>query len=386
MKSWRKQQIGDVLGRVREDVQVDDLVTYSRITIRMAGKGVTLRDRVIGSEIGTKRQFIARTGQFVLSKIDARNGAFGVLPEECDNAIVTGNFWVFDFDHTRLDSRFFNYLSKSPEFVAACVAASDGTTNRRYLQEDAFLQMEVPVPDLAEQQAIVARLDALAEKTREIEAHLDAAERDAEHLLALRFRDVIADAPMRPMAEVAPRVRREQSIDLDRSYPELGIRSFGKGTFHKPPLSGSEVGTKRLYLIEPGDLLFSNVFAWEGAIAIAQQTDAGRFGSHRFITCRANPELASAEFLRYYFLTDEGMLKIGEASPGGAGRNRTLGLEKLMAIEVPRPRLAVQQTFNRLQAEVSALKIKHASIRQANAALIPATLERIYSSEAPTRA
>lgn len=379
MKSWRKLRIGDVLVRVKDDVQVDDFVTYSRITIRMAGKGVALRDRVIGSEIGTKRQFIARAGQFVLSKIDARNGAFGVLPEECDNAIVTGNFWVFDVDHTRLDSRFFNYLSKSPEFVAACVAASDGTTNRRYLQEDAFLHMEVPVPDLPEQQAIVARLDALAEKTREVEAHLDAVERDAEHLLALRFRDVIADAPLRPMAEVAPLVRREVSINLDESYPELGIRSFGKGTFHKPPLSGSEVGTKRLYRIEPGDLLFSNVFAWEGAIAIAQPADAGRFGSHRFITCRAVPGVVSAKFLLYYFLTEDGMLKIGEASPGGAGRNRTLGLEKLMAIQVPVPPLAAQQTFDRLQAEVAALKAKHAAIRQANAALLPATLERIFT-------
>ena len=368
MKNWRRLKIGDVLGRVKDDVQVDDFVTYSRITIRMAGKGVALRDRVIGSEIGTKRQFIARTGQFVLSKIDARNGAFGVLPEECDNAIVTGNFWVFDVDHTRLDSRFFNYLSKSPDFVAACVAASDGTTNRRYLQEDAFLQMAVPVPELTEQQAIVARLDALAEKTRQVEEHLDSVERDAEHLLALRFRDAIADASLRPMAEVAPLVQREQSIDLKGSYPELGIRSFGKGTFHKPPLSGSEVGTKRLYRIEPGDLLFSNVFAWEGAIAIAQPEDAGRFGSHRFITCNANPELTTAEFLRYYFLTDEGLLKIGDASPGGAGRNRTLGLEKLMAIEVPMPSLAVQHIFDRLQAEIVALKTKHSAIRQANAA------------------
>jgi type I restriction enzyme S subunit len=379
MKRWRKLKIGDVLGRVKDDVQVDDFTTYSRVTIRMAGKGVALRDRVVGSEIGTKRQFIARAGQFILSKIDARNGAFGVLPEECDNAIVTGNFWVFDVDHARLDSGFFNYLSKSPEFVVACVAASDGTTNRRYLQEDAFLRMSVPVPDLTEQQNIVARLDALAEKTREVEAHLDAVERDAEHLLALRFRDVIADAPLRLMAEVAPLVRREQSIALDGSYPELGIRSFGKGTFHKPPLTGSEVGTKRLYRIEPGDLLFSNVFAWEGAIAIAKPTDAGRFGSHRFITCQANPELTTAEFLRYYFLTDEGMLRIGEASPGGAGRNRTLGLEKLMAIEVPMPPLAVQQTFNCLYVEIGTLKVKHAAIRHANAALIPATLERVFA-------
>ena len=379
MKAWPKRKIGELLTRVKDDVQINDFTTYGRITIRMAGKGVTLRDRVVGSEIGTKRQFIARTGQFVLSKIDARNGAFGVLPDDCDNAIVTGNFWVFDVDHSQLDSRFFNYLSKSPEFVAACVAASDGTTNRRYLQEDAFLDMMVPTPDLTAQQALVARLDALAEKVRQLEAHLDAVERDAEHLLALRFRDAIADAPLRPMAEVAPLVRREQSIDLNGSYPELGIRSFGKGTFHKPPLSGGDVGTKRLYRIEPSDLLFSNVFAWEGAIAIAQPEDAGRFGSHRFITCQANPELTTVAFLRYYFLTDEGMLKIGEASRGGAGRNRTLGLEKLMAIDVPMPSLAVQQTFDRLQDEIAALKAKHTGIREANAALLPATLERVFT-------
>lgn len=380
MKAWLKRKIGDVLTRVKDDIQIDDFTTYSRITIRMAGKGVTLRDRVIGSEIGTKRQFIARTGQFVLSKIDARNGAFGVLPDDCDNAIVTGNFWVFDVDHSQLDSQFFNYLSKSPDFVTACVAASDGTTNRRYLQEDAFLDMVVPMPDLGIQKALVARLDELAEKTRRLEEHLNSVERDAEHLLALRFRDAISGASLRTMAEVAPLVRREQSIDLNGSYPELGIRSFGKGTFHKPPLSGGDVGTKRLYRIEPGDLLFSNVFAWEGAIAIAQPDDAGRFGSHRFITCQANAQLTSAEFLRYYFLTDDGMLKIGEASPGGAGRNRTLGLEKLMAIEVSTPSLAVQQTFNRLQAEIADLKAKHTAIRVANAALLPATLERVFNT------
>lgn len=121
------------------------------------------------------------------------------------------------------------------------------------------------------------------------------------------------------------------------------------------------------------------MFAWEGAIAIARPEDAGRYGSHRFITCQADPELTTAEFLRYYFLTEEGLLKIREASPGGAGRNRTLGLEKLMALEVPTPPLAQQQPFDRLQAEVAALKANHAAIRQANAALLPATLERVFA-------
>lgn len=382
MKGWSKVALGELLRRSDEATVLAPAAEYHEVTIKLWGKGVVSRGKVLGSDVVSVRR-IVRANQLILSKIDARNGAIGLVPPELDGAIVSNDFPSFEFrDLERCDVAFMGWLVRSAPFVELCKAASEGTTNRVRIKEDRFLDQQVGLPPLSEQQAIVARLDALAEKTREVEAHLDAVERDAEHLLALRFRDVIAEVPLLTMAEVAPLVRREQTIDLNGIYPELGIRSFGKGTFHKPPLSGSEVGTKRLYRIEPGDLLFSNVFAWERAIAIAQPTDAGRFGSHRFITCCAVPGLVTAEFLRFYFLTDDGMLKIGEASPGGAGRNRTLGLEKLMAIEVPVPPLAAQQTFDRLQSDVAALKAKHAAVRQANAALIPATLERIFSTEA----
>lgn len=378
MKAWPKVALGELLRRSDESAVIDSAAEYHEVTIKLWGKGVISRGKVSGSDVVSVRR-VVRANQLILSKIDARNGAIGLVPPELDGAIVSNDFPSFEFrDPSRCDAAFMGWLVRSSPFVELCKAASEGTTNRVRIKEDRFLAQQIALPPLAEQQTILARLDALAEKTRQLEAHLEAVERDAEHLLALRFRDAIAYAPLRTMAEVAPLVRREQSIDLNGSYPELGIRSFGKGTFHKPPLSGGDVGSKRLYRIEPGDLLFSNVFAWEGAIAIAQPEDAGRFGSHRFITCQANPELTTAAFLRYYFLTDEGMLKIGEASPGGAGRNRTLGLEKLMAIEVPVPSLAVQQTFDRLQAEIAALKAKHLAIREANAALLPATLERVF--------
>ncbi|MDV7210098.1 restriction endonuclease subunit S [Azotobacter beijerinckii] len=378
MKAWSKVTLGELLRRSNEPAIIDPAAEYHEVTIKLWGKGVLSRGKVRGSDVTTARR-VVRANQLILSKIDARNGAIGLVPPELDGAIVSNDFPSFEFyDPRKCDPAFMGWLVRSAPFVELCKAASEGTTNRVRIKEERFLDQQIELPSLAEQQALVVRLNALAEKTRQVDTHLDAVERDAEHLLALRFRDVIADAPLRPMAEIAPLVRREQSIDLDGSYPELGIRSFGKGAFHKPPLSGSEVGTKRLYRIEPGDLLFSNVFAWEGAIAIAKPEDAGRFGSHRFITCQANPELTSAEFLRYYFLSDEGMLKISEASPGGAGRNRTLGLEKLMAIEVPMPSLATQQAFDRLQTEIASLKTKHAAIRETNTALLPATLERVF--------
>lgn len=380
MKHFPVVALGDVLRQRKDFITIDDTAQYKRCRVQLHARGVVLRDLVSGSDIKTKKQQVCRASEFLVAEIDAKVGGFGLVPDELDGAVVSSHYFLFESNRKVLEPRYLDYYCRTERFRTQVEA--QGSTNYAAIRSADVLAYTLPLPPVLEQQAIVGRLDALAERTREVEAHLDAVERDAEQLMALCFRDVIADAPLRPMGEVAPLVRREQTIDLDGSYPELGIRSFGKGTFHKPPLPGSEVGTKRLYRIEPGDLLFSNVFAWEGAIAIAQPTDAGRFGSHRFITCRASPDLTIAEFLHYYFLTGDGMLKIGEASPGGAGRNRTLGLEKLIAIKVPIPPLAAQHTFDRLQADVAALKAKHAAIRRANAALLPATLERLFAGSA----
>ena len=61
------------------------------------------------------------------------------------------------------------------------------------------------------------------------------------------------------------------------------------------------------------------------------------------------------------------------------GLNWTLGLERLMAIEVLMPPLVTQQTFDGTQAEVGALKAKYTAIHQANAAMLPATLKQVFA-------
>jgi len=164
-------------------------------------------------------------------------------------------------------------------------------------------------------------------------------------------------------------------------YPELGIRSFGKGTFHKEPIPGIGVGSKRLYEIRPGDLVFNNVFAWEGAVAVAQEGDAGRCGSHRFITCIAAAGVATSQFLCFYFLTDEGLERLRSASPGGAGRNRTLGLTALSQIEVPVPPFETQLWFDDLQRRVDALKSLQNESAKETDVLLRSILDKAPSAE-----
>jgi len=381
MNPWPKVALGEVLTQVNRVESVLPEASYPLLGVRLVGKGAFLRETVTGSETSATRLNRVAYGDFIYSRLFAWQGAFGVIDHDLDGCFVSNEFPVFTSDSDRICTSFLRYWFRLPAIwrrVEEDCTGSTPTTRNRY-KEKFFLSLQVPLPTLPEQQAIVSRLDTLADKARQVSKCLNAIERDADRLLSVRFRNSIDDAPMRSMVKVAPLVRREIAIELEGSYPELGIRSFGKGSFHKPPLSGADVGTKRLFSIEPGDLLFSNVFAWEGAIAVAQAEDAGRFGSHRFITCRVEPDITSPEFLRYYFLTDAGLEKIREASPGGAGRNRTLGLEKLMAIQVPIPSPAKQQTFDTLQTKVTALKARHATIRQANDALIPATLERVFN-------
>ncbi|WP_374543710.1 restriction endonuclease subunit S [Sphingorhabdus sp.] len=378
MSRWPSVPLGELLKPSSDRVQLDPDQTYAQVTARLWGKGLALRGLVKGSEIAAAQQNRVSTNQFVISKIDARHGAFGIVPAELDGAVVSNDFPAFDVDPEKALPEYVAWVARTAWFIAICKSASEGSTNRVRLKESRFLAQSIPLPSIAEQQAIVARLNvaAVTVAKRGNAAMLVAAE--VEATLRAAFVRIIADAPRVAMGEIAPLVRRPVVIDLDASYPELGVRSFGKGTFHKPSLPGNEVGTKKLFTVEAGDLLFNIVFAWEGAVAVATEADAGRVGSHRFLTCVPDPDKATSEFLRFWFLGEEGMLALGQASPGGAGRNRTLGIKALEASKVPVPSLDSQLWFDSLQSKARAAKAAQAEATAHLDQLLPAMLNEVF--------
>lgn len=190
-QSWSALTLGSVLVRRKDVVQIDDSDTYKRITIRVKGRGVVLRDEVPGSEIGTKRQFVVESGQFVLSKIDARNGAFGVVPEECDEAIITGNFWAYEVDTTQLDIDLLHHFTQSGDFLEFCIRSSPGATNRRYLQEELFLKQAIRVPSsIAEQQSLASALAVIRAESALHARHLLEQKDDAVKVLESSLHEV----------------------------------------------------------------------------------------------------------------------------------------------------------------------------------------------------
>lgn len=112
--------------------------------------------------------------------------------------------------------------------------------------------------------------------------------------------------PTMRLGEVAPVVRRPVRVNRNARYREIGARSFGKGLFAKPDFDGAATWEKPVR-IERGDLVFSNIKAWEGAIAWATQEHHGCIASHRYITCVPRPDLALPKFLARYLLSSDGL-------------------------------------------------------------------------------
>lgn len=380
--TWPWIPLGKVIHLQVEEVAVDPTETYSTVGVYSFGRGLFDRPPVAGSGSSYKKFFRLQKDQFVLSLLFGWEGALSRVTEEHIGKVVSPYFPTFACAPEKLLVEYLDWFAKMPVVWSALKNQAIGLGDRRRtLKPEHLLNVSIPLPPLDEQRRIVARLDAVAALVEDRQRLLAATDRDLDAILRKAFEKVTDGADMLPMEKVAPLVRRPVDVHPDKRYPELGVRSFGRGTFNKAALEGTAVGSKRLYRIAARDLVFNIVFAWEGAVAIVKNEDDGRVGSHRFLTCVPDPAIATVDFLVYFFLTPEGLRNLGEASPGGAGRNRTLGLKKLAAIEVPVPPIEKQRWFDHLQARARAVRQAHVETAKDLDALTPAMLHEVFACE-----
>ena len=127
---WRSVPFGAFLTRSHNWIEPQPDQIYKQVTARLWGRGLRLRGKVYGSKIAARRQVQVRENQFLLSRIDARHGAFGLVPTELDGALVSGDFPAFNVDSSQTHPRYLEWYSKTSGFVDLCRRASEGSTNR----------------------------------------------------------------------------------------------------------------------------------------------------------------------------------------------------------------------------------------------------------------
>lgn len=376
--------LAEVAPLVRREVQIDPDTLYTELGVRSFNKGTFHRRRVQGAEFNWQNLYRVRAGDLVFSNIMAWEGAVALAEAADDGCVGNHRMLTCECDKQRVVPAFIAEYFKTPEGLSKLVAASTGTVARnRTLSATALSKIEVPVPPLEHQRAIVARLDALAEKTREVEAHLDAVERDAERLLRAHiFCPPGETLSRRPMADLLTLRQADVHVDPLQRYHFAGVYSFGRGVFASVSKDGSEFAYERLSTIRTGDFIFPKLMAWEGALGVVPPECDGLVVSPEFPVFTVDTDAVLPEVLDIYFRTPEVWPQIAEISGGTNVRRRRVQPSAFLNYEMPVPSMRTQLKLRELCRHTQALKARHTAIRQANAALIPATLERIFHTGA----
>jgi len=141
----------------------------------------------------------------------------------------------------------------------------------------------------------------------------------------MRFPEFITNWESRKFGNLIERISNPVTVELDELYQQIGIRSFGKGIFYKEFVDGKALGNKRVFWVKENCLIVNIVFAWEQAVAKTTTSEVGMIASHRFPMYLPVEKVSDLDYLLHFFLTPKGKTLLELASPGGAGRNKTLG-------------------------------------------------------------
>ncbi len=358
---------------------------YRLLGMRSKIGGPFVRETRRGDEVSARKLNRVEFGDFIYSRLFAWQGSFGLVPQEMSGCYVSNEFPIFTLDESWIDPRYLKYWFGLPHVQlsveADCAGSTPGTRNR--YKEHFFKRLVIELPSLNEQRRIVAKIESLASQIDEAKQLHEAIQTDAQAMLHSAFQKVIEGAEYRRMSEVAPIVLRPVEIDPDGEYAELGVRSFGKGVFHKQTVKGLDLPDwQKLYRIHQGDLIFNLRKAWEGSIGVAGFWDHNRVGSHNsYITCIPKDYVATSKFLCFYFLSPEGLAQVQEGTRGSADRNRVISMGRLREFNAPIPIYEAQLWFNRLQEHVEAIQQARAETQPQLNALLPSILDRAFKGD-----
>jgi type I restriction enzyme, S subunit len=245
--------------------------------------------------------------------------------------------WLFNVFQT-IDWYFYNEASGVPSLSGSTISA-----------------ILLPIPPIPEQQKIATILntwDAAINNCKAIiEKLIERKNGLTQQLLSgkKRVKGFEKKWKLIPLNQCLIFTPREVPKPLS-NYLALGLRSHGKGIFHKLDIDPDSVGMDFLYEVKENDFIVNITFAWEQAVAIVSKKDEGGLVSHRFPTYTLNSQKASVEFFRHFIVTKYFKFLLDLISPGGAGRNRVMSKTDFLKLEIKLPdvneQIAVAKILN----------------------------------------
>ncbi|WP_188308752.1 restriction endonuclease subunit S [Streptomyces sp. CBMA123] len=305
------------------------------------GRGLIKRPIINGSDTAYLRMARLKEGQVVMSKLNAWEGALAVVGESFSDTYVSPEYPVFTINTAGAYPAYLRHLLAWPE-LWRCLTPRGSMVRRKRTTPATLLGTRVPLPDLHEQRRVANKLDA-AIKLLERVIHL---KEQAAALTRLH-----ADALFRSVAQQAPLSRALYldsdfvDVEPDSPYPITGIYSFGRGLIKRTPILGSETAYAHFTQLRAGQVVMSKLNAWEGALAVVDDSFSKTYVSPEYPVFSVNVEEADPDYIDHLLAWPNLWSML--TPRGSMVRRKRTSPTTFLGTKVPLPDLAEQRRIAR---------------------------------------
>jgi type I restriction enzyme S subunit len=164
-EEWKAYRLSNLLSQASRPVEFDDNAVYDLISVRRRSEGIFRRGEMPGHSIKTKQMYKARSGDFLISKMQIVHGASALVPQEFDGMYISGSYIALQgADLKNLDGNFLNWFSKTPYFYHLTDLASYGVhIEKMTFNLRLFLKSKITIPGAVDEQRRIAKVLSTAE-------------------------------------------------------------------------------------------------------------------------------------------------------------------------------------------------------------------------------
>jgi len=378
-KKWPLVQLGEVLKVRREVPDHNDLILGKmKIVSKISFESGVIELRQDGN---TKTSMIQiMPGDLVLSGINAAKGAIAIY--DCNNKdpiAATIHYSSYSVKANKVDTKFLWWYFRSNTFREILeIELPNGIKTE--LKASRLLALSIPLPPLAEQQRIVARIEALSSQIARAKQLQQEIATEAEGLcLSLISKD--REATQVPMSELLELKRPDVEVRPDEIYQFAGVYSFGRGVFKGVKRLGMEFSYTHLSTLKTNDFVYPKLMAWEGAMAIVPPEYDGYVVSTEFPVFRVKENRVLPETLATYFKNPAIWPKISGVSTGTNVRRRRLNPKEFLRYNFTLPSMQTQVQLREIRVKVACIINDQLGLVRNLESLMPSILAKAFKGE-----
>lgn len=377
-EDWDNRKLGDLFQEYSEKNHEELPV----LTI-VQGAGTIHREeserRIMYNKTNLSNYKLVNEGDFIVHLRSFEGG----LERATDTGIISPSYHTLHGND--VDSRFYYLYFRSPQFIDIDLRPHVyGIRDGRSIDVNGMKTIKIPYTS-GEEQTVIAnyfeQIDELISLHQSNYEKMVATKKsmldklfpqDNAKVPVIRFEGFVGDWEKKPLSAIVIPYSDPVEVPHD-GYERLGIRSHGKGVFHEYVEAGKEITSAQLYKVVAHNFIVNITFAWEHAVAITCDSDAGKLVSHRF------PQFSMADgihdkFLKFLILDARFHHHLLLSSPGGAGRNRVLKIPEMLEYEMMIPDIEEQKQIagylNSLEDLIELYRIRVEKLKNIKAAYL----------------